>query len=275
MVKTARRANTSVRHCSSPFFDVCMKILLLIIYRIVWYNNEKSWVCQNLGGGGGDMSASKSCGGDRRPCVQQTLNLCRSWFCTLCPLSSWCTFRFEVLDLFGEFWFYLVNLVSARVDYSIILQKNWEKDGGWITAFVLCIYYMKSMKIIIPSHFITWKNSFSDISRKGIRPNMIRAKLWTALIIFSKIHFLLISENEVFLEIKPDGMTSFENFMTIVSIINLIAACDLIVTHVWEKLLTNCSSEIRNSWFPPFCKLPQIRLSHILLWCWVYPLHGV
>ena len=36
---------------------------------------------------------------------------------------------------------------------------------------------------------------------------MIRAG--TALIIFGKIHFLLISENEFFHEIKRDGITSF------------------------------------------------------------------
>ena len=29
-------------------------------------------------------------------------------------------------------------------------------------------------KLVIPSHFIPWKNSFSDISRKYILPNMFR-----------------------------------------------------------------------------------------------------
>ena len=37
---------------------------------------------------------------------------------------------------------------------------------------------------------------------------MIRAG--TALIIFGKIHFLLISENEFFYEIKRDGITSLQ-----------------------------------------------------------------
>ena len=53
------------------------------------------------------------------------------------------------------------------------------------------------------------KNSFSDVSRKWILPNMVRAvsREWTipnmnravpALIIFGKIYFLLTSENEFF-----------------------------------------------------------------------------
>ena len=41
-------------------------------------------------------------------------------------------------------------------------------------------------------------NSFSDISRKCISPNMMRAG--NALIIFSEMHFLLISENEFYMK---------------------------------------------------------------------------
>ena len=63
----------------------------------------------------------------------------------------------------------------------------------------MCRYepcHMKSTKVSIPIHFISWVSSFSDISRKCIFPNMIR--VGTALIIFGKMHFLLISENEFF-----------------------------------------------------------------------------
>ena len=35
----------------------------------------------------------------------------------------------------------------------------------------------------------------------------------TALIIFDEMHFLLISENEFFHEIKRDGRTNFMDFM--------------------------------------------------------------
>ena len=42
--------------------------------------------------------------------------------------------------------------------------------------------------------FYYLNNSLYDISRKCILPNMIRAVL--ALILFGKMHFLLISENE-------------------------------------------------------------------------------
>ena len=58
--------------------------------------------------------------------------------------------------------------------------------------------HMKSMKFVIPSRFISWVNSFSDISRKWILPNMIRAV--PVLMIFGKIRFLLISENEFFMK---------------------------------------------------------------------------
>ena len=37
------------------------------------------------------------------------------------------------------------------------------------------LQHMKSMKLVILLHFISWVNSFSDISRKCILPNMIRA----------------------------------------------------------------------------------------------------
>ena len=70
---------------------------------------------------------------------------------------------------------------------------------------------MNSVKLVSPFHVTSRKNSFSDISRKCIWPNMIRVV--TALIIFGKIHFLLISEKEFFHEIKRDGITSFMEFM--------------------------------------------------------------
>ena len=59
------------------------------------------------------------------------------------------------------------------------------------------------------------------MSRKYVLPIRIRAG--TALIIFVKMHFLLISENEFFFvfffhEIKRDGMTSFMDSMSIDSI---------------------------------------------------------
>ena len=67
------------------------------------------------------------------------------------------------------------------------------------------------MNLVIPLHFISWKNSFSDISRKCIWPNMNGAV--TAPIIFGQMHFLLKSENEFFHEIKCNGRTSFMEFM--------------------------------------------------------------
>ena len=60
-------------------------------------------------------------------------------------------------------------------------------------------------------HSITFdfmKNSFSDIGKKCISPNKIKA-----LILFGKMHFLGISENNSFHDIKRTGMTSFMDLM--------------------------------------------------------------
>ena len=57
---------------------------------------------------------------------------------------------------------------------------------------------MNSMKTFPSVTFYFMKNSFSDISRKWILPNMIRTV--PALIIFGKIHFLLTSEIEFFMK---------------------------------------------------------------------------
>ena len=69
---------------------------------------------------------------------------------------------------------------------------------------------MNSLKLVILLHFDLCKKSFSVNSRKSNLPNTIRAV--TPLIIFGKMQFLLISENE-FDEIKRDGVTSFLDFM--------------------------------------------------------------
>ena len=106
--------------------------------------------------------------------------------------------------------------------YFLMGESNWTLGGSFL--FTGCPLQMlpfdkfwsdkimNSMKLVIPLHFISWKKkSFSDISRKWILPNMIRAV--AALIIFGQMHFLLISENEFTHEIKCNGMTSFMKFM--------------------------------------------------------------
>ena len=67
--------------------------------------------------------------------------------------------------------------------------------------------FMKSMKLV-PLHLFLLKNSFSDIGKKCISPNKIKA-----LILFGKMHFLGISENNSFHDIKRTGMTSFMDLM--------------------------------------------------------------
>ena len=67
---------------------------------------------------------------------------------------------------------------------------------------------MNSMNTCNSVTFYFMKNSFSDISRKCIVPNMIRVV--PASTIFSKMQFMVISENEFFHEIKRDGITSLQ-----------------------------------------------------------------
>ena len=59
---------------------------------------------------------------------------------------------------------------------------SWFSNEGIITGrqTFLCSKglngpHKKSMKRVVPSHFISWKKSLSDISRNWILPNMIRA----------------------------------------------------------------------------------------------------
>ena len=57
---------------------------------------------------------------------------------------------------------------------------------------------MNSMQTCNSVMFYFMKNSFPDVSRRWILPNMIRAV--PILIIFGRIHLLLTSENEFFMK---------------------------------------------------------------------------
>ena len=62
------------------------------------------------------------------------------------------------------------------------------------------------MKLVIPVHLFHEKKLLSDIPRKCILPNKIKA-----LIIFGEMHFLLLSENKFFHEVNI--MESFMDFI--------------------------------------------------------------
>ena len=66
------------------------------------------------------------------------------------------------------------------------------------TVGVPANHIMNSMQTCNFITFYFMKNSFSDVCRKWILPNMIRAG--TTLFIFGKIHFLQTSENEFFMK---------------------------------------------------------------------------
>ena len=62
--------------------------------------------------------------------------------------------------------------------------------------------------------FIPWKNIIYDISKKCISPNKIKA-----LITFGKMHFLGISVNNFFHEIKCNRITSFMEFIIYIFVV--------------------------------------------------------
>ena len=68
------------------------------------------------------------------------------------------------------------------------------------------------MKLVIPLHVISrQKNPNFEWNRKCILPSKIGAV--TSLIIFGKMHFLLLSENDFFHEIECVEITSFMDFL--------------------------------------------------------------
>ena len=88
-------------------------------------------------------------------------------------------------------FFYPTVISRSPLHYVNLLHISTHKPllFSLFTLFLISIYSplftknMNSMKRAIPSHFIWWKNSFSNISRKCILPNMIGAvfssnKMW-------------------------------------------------------------------------------------------------
>ena len=73
------------------------------------------------------------------------------------------------------------------------------------------LLYMNSLKTYNSVKFYFMKNSFSNISRKCILPNMIRAG--TGLNHFWHNALPSNIRNKFTLEIKRDGITSFMDFM--------------------------------------------------------------
>ena len=101
------------------------------------------------------------------------------------------------------------QLVNGFIRVTFLLPDGMVWEWSWIATyfsnsklFLDCLVvkgkHMNSMKTCPFVTFYFMKISFSDIDRKWILPNMIRAV--PALIIFCKIHFLLISEKEIFMK---------------------------------------------------------------------------
>ena len=86
-----------------------------------------------------------------------------------------------------------------------------EKKGYLINVKHVCYSVTWSSWNLLFRHILFHGKLISDIRRKCILPSMIRAG--TTPIIFGKIDFLLISENEFLHEIKCKGTTSFMEFM--------------------------------------------------------------
>ena len=86
----------------------------------------------------------------------------------------------------GNIWF----------NYSYISCCASQISHRGISSSVFLAYIMNSMKTCPSVTFYFMIISFSDIDRKWILRNMIRAV--PALNTFGNIHFLLLSENEIF-----------------------------------------------------------------------------
>ena len=94
-----------------------------------------------------------------------------------------------------------VSLLIRKIE-KIPRNYDFNQDTGancWLKQVLNYITRnMNSMQTCNSVTFCLMKNSFSDVSRKWILPNMIRAG--SAIIIFGKINFLLTSENEFFMK---------------------------------------------------------------------------
>ena len=107
--------------------------------------------------------------------------------------------NYTILTLLQEFKVYLFG--QEQVVYTKYMQAislvslHIER----ITETPPTKKIMNSMKTCPSVTFYFMKNSFSDISSKWILPNMIRA-VPAPIILGNKIHFLLISENELFMK---------------------------------------------------------------------------
>ena len=107
----------------------------------------------------------------------------------------------------GAQWLFLVFLGNwfghssrkqnspMRSDWFLLkfAQLSFKHIPVWLCSLVLPMMLLSSMKTCYSVKFYFMKNSFSDISRKWILPNMIRAG--TILVLYCKIHYLLTSEN--------------------------------------------------------------------------------
>ena len=116
------------------------------------------------------------------------------------------------LWLLDEVRCHYINVVKIGSETILASSRHLVRPCvsiSWVTNVLTQVYFwceqlhLNSMKLVIPLHFISWKNSFSDISRKCILPNMIYFVKYTSCW-YQKIFFH---------EIKCNRMTSFMEFM--------------------------------------------------------------
>ena len=98
------------------------------------------------------------------------------------------------------------------------------------------------------------KNPFLISAGSALLPSMINAV--TVPIIFGKTHFLLISENEFYHEIKCNGITSFMEFM-----IEAFLICRCTFVYSIEKRQTH-----QKKWLPRPC---QSSIMHSAMSFWM------
>ena len=100
-----------------------------------------------------------------------------------------------------------------------------------------CIYKYKSHEQRLTDSFSCHKGQWQHRN-----PRLLSSLVWiNSGVIFVKMHFLLISENESFHEIKCDVITNFMDFMCTFSSIPFHYVClvvRLFICHRYQQLVT-------------------------------------
>ena len=136
-------------------------------------------------------------------------------FCESVPLRITCLFtpgkrttsvNIASIDLLSKVLLIYTNVFRARPKIEILPRVLTSFNTNWLVVLIvdfllgigLKSYSWIPWKLVLPSHFISWKSPFLIMTGSGFY------QIWLGRepqhIIFGKIHFMLISENEFFMK---------------------------------------------------------------------------